>query len=205
MRTSSKISLVALALTGAVTTSAFAQTAPATPPSQTVASKGQQTPVYTQSESVASLAVALGGLNGAAGSTVVPPLVLAFDYGIHPDISVGGMASYYKASQGYGVSGFGGGEWTYTYIAVGGRADYHFGKFVPVEKLDLYGGVLLAYGILSVDGPSSPYGNLGGASANILIWGVNLGARYFFTPSLAAQVELGVGLGNLSAGLAYKF
>jgi hypothetical protein len=43
-----------------------------------------------------------------------------------------------------------------------------------------------------------------GSTANLIVWGANLGARYFFTRSLAAQVELGVGLGNLGLGLAYK-
>jgi hypothetical protein len=219
MRTSSKIKLVILALARTISSTAYAaEAAPAPaspPPSQTIqqgapatapaTAKGQQVPVYKQGESVASLAVALGGLNGAAGSTVVPPLVLSFDYGMHPDISVGGMVSYYRSSYSYGISGFGGGEWNYSYLAVGARGDYHFGRFVPVEKLDLYGGLLLAYGIVSVSAPSGLGVTGAGSSANIFIWGVNLGGRYFFTPSLAAQVELGVGFGNLSAGLSYKF
>jgi hypothetical protein len=215
MRTSSKIKLVILALARTISSTAYAaEAAPAAPPSQTVqqgapaaapvAAKGQQVPVYKPGESVASLAVALGGLNGAAGSTVVPPLVLSFDYGVHPDISVGGLVSYYRSSYSYGISGFGG-EWNYSYLAVGARGDYHFGKFVPVEKLDLYGGLLLAYGVVSVSAPSGLGVTGAGSSANIFIWGVNLGGRYFFTPSLAAQVELGVGFGNLSAGLSYKF
>jgi hypothetical protein len=210
----SKLALAALSLRLLASTALAQQPAPPaapTPavqqqvtPTPTARSTGQQAPVFQQGEGVASVGVALGGMNGAAGSTVVPPIIGGFDYGLTPDISVGAVASYYKSSMdvGYGL-----GSWTYSYLAVGARSDYHFGRFVPVERLDLYGGLLLGYGVLSVSAPAStsPFGGATGSSANIFIWGVNLGGRYFFTPSLAAQVELGVGLGNLSAGLAYKF
>jgi hypothetical protein len=206
----SKLALAALSLRVFASTALAQQPTPPAPAVQqqvsptAAKSTGQQTPVFQQGEGVASVGIALGGMNGSAGSTVVPPIIAGFDYGVHPDISVGAVASYYKSSLdvGYGL-----GSWNYSYFAVGARSDYHFGRYLPVEKLDLYGGLLLGYGILSVSAPasSSPFATAAGSSANIFIWGINLGGRYFFTPSLAAQVELGVGLGNLSAGLAYKF
>jgi hypothetical protein len=180
---------------------------PATPPSQTVqepagpsSSSRQIEPVYHQGEGVLSAGLALGGINGSAGSMSVPPIFAGFDYGFAPDISVGALAAYYRATAN---SGFGA-DWSYSYTTVAVRGDYHFGKFVPVEKLDLYAGLLLGYAIVSVSYPASTFGAGAGGSSNILVWGANLGARYFFTKTLAAEVDLGVGLGNLSLGLAYK-
>jgi hypothetical protein len=175
-------------------------------PAPATATLAPRLSAYAAGDTVASLAVALGGINGSMGDTEVPPLVAAVDYGVHPDVSVGGLVSYYRSSVSYGYAGLSGAKWTYNYLTIGARSDYHFGRFVGVEKLDLYGGAILAYNIVSVSSPSSStYASLNTASASVITWGLNVGARYFFTPSLAAQAELGVGLGNLSAGIAYKF
>lgn len=175
-------------------------------PAPTTATLTPQLSAYAPGDTVASLAVALGTLNGSTGDTEVPPLIAAVDYGVHPDISVGGIVAYYKSSVSYAYAGLSDIKWTYSYFTVGARSDYHFGRFVGVEKLDLYGGAVLAYNIVSVSSPSSSsYASLNTASASVITWGLNVGARYFFTPSLAAQAELGVGIGNLSAGIAYKF
>jgi hypothetical protein len=104
---------------------------------------------------------------------------------------VGAMAAYYRASVGNGF----GADWTYSYTTIALRGDYHFGKFVPVEKLDLYGGLLLGYSIVSISYPASYGGPTG--TANILVWGANVGARYFFTRSLAAQLA---GCGGRAVG-----
>jgi hypothetical protein len=45
---------------------------------------------------------------------------------------------------------------------------------------------------------------VGTASGSYLFWGADLGARYWFTPKLGAQLELGYGLGVISLGIAYK-
>jgi hypothetical protein len=158
---------------------------------------------FAQGDAVISAGLALGGINGSAGSMSIPPVFGGFDYAITPDISVGGAVAYYRASASYGY----GYDWHYSYTTIAARGDYHFGRFVKVDKLDLYGGLLLGYGIVSVSAEgSSALGGISGASssANLVVWGADLGARYFFTRSLAAQVELGVGLGNLSLGLAYR-
>ncbi len=217
MRFTNKV--IALVFNVAVLPSASAVAAPATTapvptplPSQAVQQQvpatapaspsGQLQLAYTQGDGVLSAGLALGGINGSAGSMSIPPIFGGFDYGIAPDISVGAMAAYYQASASYGY----GVDRKYSYTTVAGRGDYHFGRFVPVEKLDLYGGLLLGYSIVSVSSSSSTFGGSAGSSAssNLLVWGANVGARYFFSKALAAQVELGVGLGNLSLGLAYK-
>jgi hypothetical protein len=207
--------LCSLVLTGVLFahgTRAHAQTAPApaaaaapaapAPAPQNVqqavtpAHSGQLESAFNKTDSVVSAGLALGGINGAAGSSSMPPIFGGFDYAISPEFSIGAMGAYYRSNLGYGY----GGDVHYSYTTLAARGDWHFGKYVPIEKLDLYGGFLLGYGIVSVSGPSG----WSGASANLIVWGANLGARYYFTKSLAAQVELGVGLGNLSLGLAYK-
>jgi hypothetical protein len=221
MRSSVNVKLVSLALNAVVFATATRAAAAAPPAAQTQPAAAaapaapaqnlekpasslqvkQLQPVYTAGESVLGAGLALGGLNGAAGSTTVPPVYLGFDYGVHPDVSVGLVASYYKSSV---AIGYGLGDFSYTYYTVGGRGSYHFGKYLPVEKLDLYGGLMLAYGVVSVSTSAPGPTALSAASTNLIVWGAHLGARYFFTQALAAQVELGVGLGNLSVGLAYK-
>jgi hypothetical protein len=212
MRLNSKVFVLALnttILAGA--TLARAQTAaPAAPvtPTQNVqqnvpatATTGQIDRVFNQGESVLSAGLALGGINGSAGSMSVPPIFVSYDFGLTPDFSLGAAASYYQASADYGY----GRDWKYSYTTLAVRGDYHFGRLLPIEKLDLYGGLLLGYGIVSVSAPSNFPGSAGvGSTANLVVWGASLGARYYFTKSLAAQVELGVGLGNLGLGLAYK-
>ena len=42
-------------------------------------------------------------------------------------------------------------------------------------------------------------------SASYLEFGGFVGGRYYFSPNLAAQAELGYGLGILNIGIAYKF
>ena len=52
---------------------------------------------------------------------------------------------------------------------------------------------------------SGPTAGFGSPSASAVIFGGQLGARYYFTESIGAFVELGYGLANFNAGLAYKF
>ena len=193
--------LAGVAVAHAQTATPATPTAPATPTQnvqqQAVPATGQAQRAFNQGESVLSAGLALGGINGSAGSVSMPPLFVSYDFGLTTDFSLGAAASYYQASADYGY----GRDWKYSYTTVAVRGDYHY-RLLAVEKLDLYGGFLLGYGIVSV---SSPSGSTNvGATANLVVWGANLGARYFFTKSLAAQVELGVGLGNLGFGLAYK-
>jgi hypothetical protein len=66
---------------------------------------------------------------------------------------------------------------------------------------------LLGYNIVSskTTGTVPYYGWAGSsASASYLEFGLFIGGRYYFSPKLAAQVELGYGLGILNIGIAYK-
>jgi hypothetical protein len=65
--------------------------------------------------------------------------------------------------------------------------------------------LILGYNIVSSSVSSSNSGLYSASeSGSYLLFGGSLGARYWFTPKLAGQVELGYGVGLLSLGIAYK-
>jgi len=96
-------------------------------------------------------------------------------------------------------------EFTYTQFAVGARGMYHFNF---LEKMDVYGGLTLGY--VFADTNAKYTGNWSGtipqpANISYVLWGLNVGARYFFTDSLGAYAELGYsGLQFFSLGVAVK-
>jgi hypothetical protein len=86
------------------------------------------------------------------------------------------------------------------YFIFGARGAFHY-QFV--NDLDTYAGVMLAYKSVSNRHPSLPQGYNLGASG--LIPGGFIGARYYFTPNLAAFGELGYGIAALELGIAFRF
>ncbi len=72
----------------------------------------------------------------------MPSISLGYQAGILEKISVGGIAGY--SSSSYGVIGY---KWTYSYMFIGARGEYHFVD-VDLENFDLYGGLTLGYNIV---------------------------------------------------------
>lgn len=139
-----------------------------------------------------------GGGIGIGGGLEVSVIELA------PNIrlGIGGTVGYISDSE----DGFGG-DFTVTVIPVLGNANVHLA--VPsVPELDLFGG--LALGIVRV---SADYDGIGSelvdasASDTQTAVGINLGARYFFTPTLAGLAQLGLGdeIPELTLGISFKF
>jgi len=129
----------------------------------------------------------------------------------------------YMNLDGPGVLGFGGylgyksftnsgtsGNYSYSqkwsYTVIGFRAAYHYNGFANLKQLDPYGGLMLSYNAAnytysSSDGmtdPGSNYNNGLGLSGY-------LGGRWFFNKNIAAFMELGLGVSNLTVGACYKF
>lgn len=163
---------------------------------------------YRQGDQVISLQLGLGTSLYESGATgTVPPLTAAFDYGYNEHISLGGLLSYtgskYDVSDAYGTISN-----KFSYIIVAVRGAYHY-DLLHNDKIDTYGGLMLGYDIAStshtVTGLYTSYSYLiptysvGGFS-----FGAFIGGRYFFSPQLAAQVELGYGIAYFNIGLAYK-
>lgn len=162
------------------------------------AASGNGSP-YRAGERVAYASLALGGISGAYGSASTPPIIVGLDWGLDKNFSAGGFIGIARSTYDYG--GFLSEEysWTYTYIPIAGRAAYHVADIIKDVPLDPYVAVALGYNVVTVSGR-----NAGNASSSYFHWGADIGARYWFKPSLAAQLELGYGLGFLSLGLAYK-
>ncbi len=86
-------------------------------------------------------------------------------------------------------------KWTYTIVGV--RGAYHY-TGLNVENLDVYGGVMVSYSILSFDGNASGLNSRADGS-------VFVGGRWYFLESLAANVEAGYGVAFLTLGLSFRF
>lgn len=153
------------------------------------------------------------GFGSAIGSftygSQTPGISLQYERGIWDIggpgvISLGGYAGiksfkYSGSSSGYTYSQ----KWNYKVIGV--RSAYHYNG-LDQEKLDVYGGIMASFNILSYKyednyggaGSSGSFGSSAGFTAFV-------GGRYFFTPNLAGVAELGYGVSYLSVGLALKF
>ncbi|MEO7177154.1 MAG: hypothetical protein ABI002_15315 [Saprospiraceae bacterium] len=147
------------------------------------------------------LGVGIGlGSPYAYGTSVIPPIFAQIDFGIADKISVGGMVGY--STSKYGYTSY---NWRYSYILIGARGNYHWGKHLPKlpEKLDLYAGLNLGYYIVNVN-----YDGFGGTIDdgvnNSIFLGGQVGGRWFFKPNMAAFAEVGAGIAYLKIGIDFR-
>jgi len=120
------------------------------------------------------------------------PVYVGIDYGIHPDISVGGEISY--RSWEYG-------SYNHSIIGLLVNGNYHLNKLMELPpEFDFYAGLNLGFYIWI-----SPE-EYGGSKSSGLGLGGQVGGRYYFTDKLAANLELGGGtaLSGGKLGLSYK-
>ena len=159
---------------------------------------------YKKGDQVINIGIGLGGFAGVYGSGGIA-ITGGYEYGVTENISLGGVVGYSSSSEDFGA-GYG---WKYTYILIGARGAYHLDLFHN-PNIDTYGGILLGYNIVSskATGTLPTYSGYGygsySASASFLEFGAFIGGRYYFSPKLAVQAELGYGLGILNIGIAYK-
>ncbi len=142
------------------------------------------------------------GFAGIYGSTDFPPISVGFQYGLEDKISIGGIIGYTSSSYDFG-SWYGTDyKWTYSYILIGARGEYHF--LDNSENMDGYGGATLGYAITSVSTPSGYYGGGYTAGTSYMLFGVHVGLRYYLSPTVAIFGEAGYGVGYITAGVAFK-
>jgi hypothetical protein len=144
----------------------------------------------------------VGGWNSYYKVTV-PPIFVAGDYCIREDLGpgnlgVGGIIAYsgYK----YEVLDYG---WKYTTFIIGARGTYHFVDLV--DKLDLYGGVVLGAKIVSRKEFGDYTGSGYSANNSGAVYDLFAGARYYLTDNFAVMGELGYGISWLKIGVSLKF
>ena len=151
-----------------------------------------------------------GGAYGVNASlkTKVPPIGVSYEYAVQDNITVGAFGAY--SSQQYVLSASGYSVTTdYSYMFFGGLANYHFG-FIESDSFDVYAGLRLGYLSFSTDtsthdSNNNYYSNLNGtADISGMVFGGQVGARYFFSDNLAAHLMLGYGVSYFNLGLTYK-
>lgn len=90
-------------------------------------------------------------------------------------------------------------RWNYTIIGV--RGAYHYNG-LEVDNLDVYGGVMASYNILSYD--DNTYGGFGdyGSRPSGTVF---VGGRWYFTENFGVFAEVGYGVAYLTTGASFRF
>jgi hypothetical protein len=135
----------------------------------------------------------------------LPPISVSADYRLPIDlpITLGAVATLTTWKYSAGVPGMYTIDVTYRNIGFGVRGMYHFNF---MENLDTYAGLTLGYVMQSVTASDTLGHGAGYSGVSFFLWGLNIGARYFFTDLLGAYIELGYSeLQYASIGLALKF
>jgi len=106
------------------------------------------------------------------------PLGVNAEYALSENIGIGGTAMAQFWSDTWG---------SMTWIMLSAEANYHFIK-LAADKIDLYAGVGLGYGIYSVS-YTGMY-SAGGTGASNLILEPIFGGRYYISPKMAVSLRL---------------
>jgi hypothetical protein len=173
---------------------------------------------FDEGDNVLGVGVGIGGNYGIGftgnGVSQSPAIALHFDHGMG-DLGpgtwgLGGFVGYKSYKYSYDniyyfnnyTSSY---KWTYTVI--GARGTWHYNEWHGNDKLDTYGGLMLAYRAASFkDETKYPAGVSAfseGSYSGITLSGL-IGARYFFTDKIGAYLEAGFGVSVLQLGLAVK-
>lgn len=164
-----------------------------------------QTPSFEKGDKVLNLGVGFGGnyYSGYSGSSHTPLLAAAFDVSILDGIldkgtvGIGGYVGYQSAK--WDETGYG---WKLTNLLIGPRGTFHY-PFV--DKLDTYAGLLLGYHSVKWTYTGNWPTTHNDKGSTVYFSGF-VGARYYFTNSIGAYLELGSGsLGLANIGVAIKF
>lgn len=163
-------------------------------------------------DNVASLGVGLGG-NYVSHTSASPGLALGYEHGVSDlgagVLGIGGYVGFRTLTHRWNWGPNYEYDWRYTYLILGVRGAWHYNDWHGVSELDTYGGLMLSYNIVSwKDHTVYPSGvvraSSGSAASGLGLTGF-LGARYYFSNSFGAQLELGYGVSVLNLGVAYKF
>jgi len=132
-----------------------------------------------------------------------PPISLSLEYcvadGVGPgSIGIGAFFAYQSFEHDYGGWGY-----RYSDIVLGGRGAYHLPL---IDKFDTYGGIMLAYRVVS----SSTYGAYGGITdghtdGSAPFFSLYAGGRYYLSSKFAIMGEVGYAYTWLTLGLSFKF
>jgi outer membrane immunogenic protein len=125
------------------------------------------------------------------------PFYVGFDYGIHPDITVGGELSFRSYNEDWSRH-----DYDHTVVEISGNGNFHFYRILNIEpKWDLYAGLNVGFYIWN-----SPSG-YGGDHSSGLGLGAQVGARYYFLNTFGINLEFGGGnaFSGGKLGVSLKF
>lgn len=157
---------------------------------------------FQKGTNIIQAGIGLGSNLGGLG-TGRPAISVAYEKGVW-DVGGPGVVSLggYVGNTGYKYSTTGYSQsWNYT--VVGFRSAYHYNGFENAPNLDVYGGAMLSYNVVSYKTTGSVTGS--NAYGSGLGFSFYLGGRWFFSETFGAFAELGYGVSTLNLGLAYKF
>lgn len=145
----------------------------------------------------------------------LPTFNASAEYGITNAIGIGGYLGYTSFKYTYAYRDFNNNGWydytdqyKWSFFIIGIRGAYHFDEFIKIDKLDVYGGLMLGYNIASLNYTSTdPYHGTAvyGSAYGGFAWSLFGGARYRFTDNVGVFGELGYGISVLNIGLNLKF
>ncbi|OFY60339.1 MAG: hypothetical protein A2V46_00370 [Bacteroidetes bacterium RBG_19FT_COMBO_42_7] len=170
-----------------------------------VAQLPAQEPAFVKGNKVINLGVGLGSnlYRESYYNSTIPPVSASFEIGVKDHILERGVigAGGYLAGSSYKYE-FSRKGWKTTNFIVGIRGNFHYPL---VDKLDTYSGLMLGYGILSVEYFGGYDDDDYTGSSSGLQWAWFLGGRYYLRESFAAMLELGYGISYLNLGVSFKF
>lgn len=173
---------------------------------------------FSEGDNVLGVGVGIGGNYGVgfsgSGVSQTPAIALHFDHGMG-DLGpgtwgLGGFVGYKTYKYEYDNVYFSGNyrtSYKWTYLVIGARGTWHYNEWHGNDKLDTYGGLMLAYRAATFkDETNYPSGSVtfnAGTYSGISFTGL-VGARYYFTDKIGAYLEAGYGVSVLQLGLAVK-
>ncbi|MCI6154050.1 MAG: hypothetical protein PUI84_05650 [Bacteroidales bacterium] len=166
--------------------------------------------VFHKGTSTASVLVGFGGttLAGSGQKMLVPPIQLTYEYGvvdglINGNASIGVGAAVGYAANKYAIQGYASAYQNYGFFGARGSFHYQF-----VDKLDTYAGIFLGCIMSKASFKNETINKLyvdNVATATTFGWASMIGARYYFTPTMAVNAELGYGISIFNVGLTFRF
>lgn len=167
---------------------------------------------FAVDQNVLGAGIGFGGSFGSYNySSQTPALSLNYERGIWPIdgpgvISLGGYLGFksYKYEQQFNPFYY---KYKWNYTVIGLRSAYHY-TGLEVDKLDVYGGLMLSYNILkykyTTNNNFNPefYNKSYGSTVGLTLY---VGGRYYLTDNIAAFMELGYGVSYLTLGAAFRF
>lgn len=124
------------------------------------------------------------------------PIYAGLDYGVHPDITVGGEVSF--RSYHDDILGT---KYNHTIFGISGNGNYHFNNLLNIpSNWDLYAGLSLGFYFWSSSG------DYPGSNASGVGLGLQVGGRYYFNDKFGINLELGGGtIGAGKFGVSVRF